>query len=81
MLSGTPSIASALPGVRQPVHQTGMGEVTPIGDSDALASALIRVIRNRAEYIRPREEIAARYNTERTATEYEALFEKLRRPR
>jgi glycosyltransferase involved in cell wall biosynthesis len=79
MLSGTPSIASALPGVRQPVHQTGMGEVTPIGDSDALASAIIRVIRNRAEYIRPREEIAARYNTERTAAEYEALFEKLRR--
>ncbi len=79
MLSGTPSIASALPGVRQPVHQTGMGEVTPIGDSDALASALIRVIRNRAEYIRPREQIAARYNTERTAAEYEALFEKLRR--
>jgi glycosyltransferase involved in cell wall biosynthesis len=78
MLSGTPSIASALPGVRQPVHQTGMGEVTPIGDSDALASAIIRVIRNRAEYIRPREEIAARYNTERTAAEYEALFEKLR---
>jgi glycosyltransferase involved in cell wall biosynthesis len=78
MLSGTPSIASALPGVRQPVHQTGMGEVVPIGDSDALAAAIIRVLRNRQEYLRPREEIAARYNTERTAEEYEALFEELR---
>jgi glycosyltransferase involved in cell wall biosynthesis len=78
MLSGTPSIASALPGVRQPVHQTGMGEVVPIGDSDALASAIVRVIRNRPQYLRPREEIAARYNTERTAAEYEALFEELR---
>jgi glycosyltransferase involved in cell wall biosynthesis len=77
MLSGTPSIASALPGVRQPVHQTGMGEVTPIGDSDALAAAIIRVIRNRKDYIRPRAEIAARYNTERTAAEYEALFAEL----
>jgi glycosyltransferase involved in cell wall biosynthesis len=79
MLSGTPSIASALPGVRQPVHQTGMGEVVPIGDSDALATAIIRVIRNRPDYLRPREEIAARYNTERTAEEYEALFKELRR--
>ncbi|HEX5692691.1 MAG TPA: glycosyltransferase family 4 protein [Roseiflexaceae bacterium] len=79
MLSGTPAIASALPGVRQPVHQTGMGEVVPIGDSDALASAIVRVLRNRPQYIRPREEIAARYNTERTAAEYEALFEELRR--
>jgi len=78
MLSGTPSIASALPGVRQPVHQTGMGEVVPIGDSDALAAAIIRVLRNRPQYLRPREEIAARYNTERTAAEYEALFEELR---
>jgi glycosyltransferase involved in cell wall biosynthesis len=79
MLSGTPSIASALPGVRQPVHQTGMGEVVPIGDSDALAAAIIRVLRNRPQYLRPREEIAARYNTERTAAEYEALFDELRR--
>jgi glycosyltransferase involved in cell wall biosynthesis len=78
MLSGTPSIASALPGVRQPVHQTGMGEVVPIGDSDALASALVRVMRNRPQYLRPRAEIAERYNTERTAAEYEALFEELR---
>jgi glycosyltransferase involved in cell wall biosynthesis len=78
MLSGTPSIASALPGVRQPVHQTGMGEVVPIGDSEALAAAIIRVLRNRPQYLRPRHEIAARYNTERTAAEYEALFEELR---
>lgn len=79
MLCGTPSIASALPGVRQPVHQTGMGEVVPIGDSASLASAIIRVIRNRADYVRPREEIAERFNTEKTAIEYEKLFDALRR--
>ena len=79
MLCGTPSIASALPGVRQPVHKTGMGEVVPIGDSDALAAAIIRIIRNRDQYIRPHNEIAARYNTEKTAEEYERLFEHLRR--
>jgi glycosyltransferase involved in cell wall biosynthesis len=79
MLCGTPSIASALPGVRQPVLQTGMGEIVPIGDSAALAQAILRVLGDRARYVRPREEIAARFSTPRTATEYEALFEELRR--
>ena len=77
MLCGTPSIASDLPGVRQPVLQAGMGEVAPIGDSEGLAEAILRVVRNHADYVRPREEIAERWNTERTAAEYEALFERL----
>jgi glycosyltransferase involved in cell wall biosynthesis len=79
MLCGTPSIASALPGVRQVVYQTGMGEVVPIGDSAGLGEAIVRVIRNRAQYTRPREEIARMFSTERTATEYEALFAELKR--
>lgn len=82
MLCGTPSIASALPGVRQPVMQTGMGLVTPIGDSAALAEALLRILGDHASFVRPRDEIAARFSTERTATEYEALFtEELERSR
>ncbi len=78
MLCGTPSIASALPGVRQPVHQTGMGEVVPVGDSEALAAAILRVIELRERYVRPRAEIAAKFSTERTAAAYEQLFEALR---
>jgi glycosyltransferase involved in cell wall biosynthesis len=77
MLCGTPSVASALPGVRQPVHQTGMGEVVPIGDDEALAAALLRVIELRERYLRPREAIAARFSTEKTATMYEQLFAQL----
>ena len=77
MLCGTPSIASDLPGVRQPVLQSGMGEVVPVGDSGALAEAIIKVMGNKADYVRPREEIAERWNTERTAAGYEALFERL----
>lgn len=80
MLCGTPAIASALPGVRQPVHQTGMGEVVPIGDSDALAAAILRVIELKQRYVRPRAAIAAKFSTERTAAAYERLFEELRRP-
>lgn len=78
MLCGTPSIASALPGVRQPVLQTGMGEVVPIGDSKALAAALLRVLDNRDSYVRPRSEIAAKFSTEKTAEEYERLLTELR---
>jgi len=77
MLCGTPSIASDLPGVRQPVLQTGMGEVVPVGDSEALAEAIVNVVGNRAEYARPRQEIAERWSTAHTVAEYEALFEQL----
>ena len=74
---GAPSIASALPGVRQPVLTTGMGEVVPIGDSAALAEAIIRILNNKAKYTRPRSDIEALFSTPRTAELYEQLFEKL----
>jgi glycosyltransferase involved in cell wall biosynthesis len=77
MLRGTPSVASDLPGVRQPVLQTGMGEIAPVGDADGLAEAILKVLDDRASYVRPREEIAARFSTERTVDDYEALFGRL----
>jgi glycosyltransferase involved in cell wall biosynthesis len=79
MLCGTPSIASNLPGVRQPVKQSGMGKVVPIGDSDALAEAIIEVVRHKETYVRPEEEIRERWSTEQTAKGYEELFERLLR--
>jgi glycosyltransferase involved in cell wall biosynthesis len=77
MLCGAPSIASALPGVRQPVMMTGMGEIVPIGDSAALAEAVIRVLNDKAKYTRPRSDIEAQFSTLRTAEQYEKLFEEL----
>lgn len=79
MLCGTPSIASNLPGVRQPVKQSGMGKVVPIGDSDALADAIIEVVRDKEAYVRPGEEIRGRWSTEQTGKGYEELFEQLLR--
>ncbi len=78
MLRGTPSIASDLPGVRQPVRMTGMGEVSPVGDSAALAESLVRILSNRASYVRPVSEIEALFSSVRTAGQYERLFEELR---
>jgi glycosyltransferase involved in cell wall biosynthesis len=77
MLCGTPSIASNLPGVRQPPLMTGMGAVTPVGDADALAEAILRVIQNPADYARPRRLIEETFSLERTVTGYEELFEAL----
>jgi glycosyltransferase involved in cell wall biosynthesis len=77
MLCGTPSVASNLPGVRQPVMQTGMGKVVPIGDSAALATALLEIIDNPDTFHRSREHVSERFSTDRTITEYEALFTRL----
>jgi glycosyltransferase involved in cell wall biosynthesis len=74
MLSGTPSVASDLPGVRQPVLQTGMGEVAPVGDPDGLAAAILKVLDHRERYHRSREEIAQRFSTKRTVESYAELF-------
>ncbi|MGD8516952.1 MAG: glycosyltransferase family 4 protein [Anaerolineae bacterium] len=77
MLCGTPSIASNLPGVRQPPRMTGMGDVTPIGDSDALAQAIIHLLQNPEDYARPRPEVEDTFSLERTVDGYENLFETL----
>ncbi len=77
MLCGTPVVASDLPGVRVPVRTTGMGRIVPPRDAEALAEAVVDVIRRRAEYVRPREEIEAFFSLERTAEQYETLFEQL----
>lgn len=78
MLSGCPVVASNLPGVREPVRMTGMGEVVPIKDSRALADAIVKVIQNKSKYVRPREEIAQKFSSEKTIAAYEKLFTKLR---
>lgn len=77
MLCGTPSIASNLPGVRVPPQSTGMGQVVPVGDSAALADAILDVLDNRPRYVRPRADIEAMYSTAKTAEMYETLFREL----
>jgi len=77
MLCGTPSIASNLPGVRQPPLMTGMGEVVAIADSDQLAEAVSRVIEHPETYRRPREQIEKVFSLEQTVSGYEKLFGEL----
>jgi glycosyltransferase involved in cell wall biosynthesis len=74
MLCGTPVVASDLPGVREPIRWTGMGEVVPVGNARALGDAVSRVLTNRERYIRPRSEVALRFGLDPCLDRYEALF-------
>ncbi len=77
MLCGTPVVATDLPGVREAVRRTEMGEIVPVRDSAALAEAVVRVLRNRPFYVRSREEVRAVFSTERSLRDYEQLFDRL----
>lgn len=74
MMQGTPVVVSDLPGVRQPVLTTKMGLITPIGDSAALADALIELLRNRYMFASSRDALTTTYSPDAVAEEYEKLF-------
>lgn len=80
MLSGTPVVATDLPGVREAVGRTGMGLIVPARDPQRMAAALVEVLRDRARFVRPRSEVVAAFDLERSLRQYEDLFESVRRP-
>ncbi len=77
MLNGVPTVASNLPGVRRPSQLHKMGVVIPIGDSNALAEAVIKVITQPEKYRSDPEVIAKQYQPESIAVEYEKLFHEM----
>jgi len=77
MRNGVPVAACALPGVRQPVTMTGMGEVTAVGDHNALAQAIIQILGNKKQYQRDSKLIEATFSPKETAEAYVQLFQKL----
>ncbi len=81
MQNGVPVAACALPGVRQPVTMTGMGEVTPIGDHEALAQAIIRILSDKRKYQRDPRLIADSFSPAQTAVAYTQLFQDLQHGR
>ncbi len=79
MMNGVPCVASALPGVRQPVKMHGMGRVAKIGDPASLAEAILEVLNEPQKFKGDVESIKKSYNPDSIAAEYERLFEKLMR--
>ncbi|MBK7895237.1 MAG: glycosyltransferase family 4 protein [Anaerolineaceae bacterium] len=79
MQNEVPVAACALPGVRQPVTMTGMGEVTAVSDHTALAQAIINILHNKANYQRDAQLIGNTFSPNATAEAYIDLFQKLQR--
>jgi glycosyltransferase involved in cell wall biosynthesis len=77
MLSGTPVVATDIPGARQVVKLSGMGTLVAPHDPAALAEGIVRVIRDRQAYVRPREEIEQVFSVERAIVAYEELLQSL----
>jgi glycosyltransferase involved in cell wall biosynthesis len=76
---GTPVVATDLPGVRQPVSATGMGEIVPVGDAAALAKAIIKVLEC-ALRVDPdtARKIEQQYAPETAAKAYAALYRQVK---
>jgi len=77
MINGVPTVASNLPGVRQPVKMTGMGEIIPIGDASALAEALSHIFSDPDRYRSDPIAIRKRFDPQTNAVNYEALYQEV----
>ncbi|MFZ3079837.1 MAG: glycosyltransferase family 4 protein [Bellilinea sp.] len=74
MTKGVPTVASDIPGVRQPVKMHGMGKIFPAGDAAALAGCLLEILGNRQAFIREPQPIQVQYLPDTIAESYERLF-------
>lgn len=77
MINGTPTVASDLPGVRQPPTMTGMGEVVPIGDAAALAEAIIKIFTHPENYTGDPPAIERQFSPHANAAAYEDMYQEL----
>lgn len=75
MLCGTPVVASDLYGVRTIAPATGMGLVHRHGDAEDLARCINKILENPSVYIKPHDEISAKYSTKACADAYEKCFD------
>ena len=74
MRAGVPCVASDLPGVRQPVARTGMGELAAPGDPASLAAAIVRVLEAPEKYRSRREAAREIFSIENTMAAYEDAY-------
>ncbi|MBI9045383.1 MAG: glycosyltransferase family 4 protein [Anaerolineaceae bacterium] len=77
MINGVPSIASNLPGVRQPVKMHGMGKIVEIGDPVGLARAIVDIASQPDLYQNDPYTIAEKYKPASIVTYYENLFSEM----
>lgn len=74
MYCGTPVVVSDLPGVRVPVMVTGMGEIANIKDSKDLAEKIVKVLKNKKEYVKKQKLAEEIFSSDKVISQYEALL-------
>ncbi|WP_200938674.1 glycosyltransferase family 4 protein [Modestobacter sp. Leaf380] len=77
MMTGVPSIASDIPGVRVPVQRTEFGRVVAPRDPAAVHRALVELLEDPPDRVAGAAAARAVYGAERTIEEYGALFDSL----
>ncbi len=77
MSQGTPVVASDLPGVRQPVMQTGLGRIVPLRDVASLAEAIISVVNEDNEGRIIPESYLKQFEQNKVAERYQEIFTSL----
>ncbi len=77
MLCGTPAVTTDLPGVRESIRVTGMGELVRPHDPMGTAAALAKVILNRERYTQPKRDPHEIFRPERTIDAYERWYYEL----
>lgn len=77
MSQGTPVVASDLPGVRQPVMQTGLGRVVPLRDPSALAEGIISVLDENDQARAVPGSYLEKFKQEKVAERYQEIFASL----
>lgn len=73
LLSGTPVVCADIPGARWVVKHTGMGLLAKPGNPRSLAEAIIKVMKNRSKYLRPRKEIEKIFAYEKSIGQFDRL--------
>ena len=81
LLSGTPLVASDIPGARVVVRKTGYGRLTSPNDPIALARTIVATLHERDRYRPDRATVTRRFDPAATITHYEDLFAGLLRAR
>jgi glycosyltransferase involved in cell wall biosynthesis len=71
MRCGTPVVATDIPGARIVVQKTGMGEIVPPHNPQALGEAIVRVFDRPDTYVKPLDQIDAAFSFEETVNRIE----------
>jgi glycosyltransferase involved in cell wall biosynthesis len=76
MLAGVPVLSSDIPGVRQPVVQTGFGTLVPPGDEPAIARGLQELYTNPPDRTVGADRAHRAFSVANVLDAYEVLLDK-----